>query len=577
MAQGFSMRGWALLITALLIILSLETRWFLTTQLPFLMDELVDTQLAVDVDRGADLYVDRPWERMPLMTWILAGLHDADSSSFEAVIAGRRLMWIVTAVTLLGTWFVARRICSPLASAGVILLLVGFSNFLERSIRVRADSLSTMWSLGALYAVTAPRLRARELMLAGASLGLAFATTQKAAYFIVAFVFSLGFRRWAEGFRGRNWVRRVAIDGALSSFALTIPLGGLIAFMGLQYSLGPFLQQTLVYGAEVGLSAETYAGTWKFLVSTILRNPGFWCLGFVGAIVTVWKALDRPRNGSPTVPEGAAGAWTIVLFLLILQHTTKFPYVFLNLAPGLAVCGGITLAAATRWAVLPIRRIDWRHLIWSTGFFVLLLLLPAIFYFRAFAGDLLWWQKAIMDRVDEITQPEDAVLDGIGMATTRRKAATYSLTARWFDERRAGRYGDFLEQVVESEPPVMILNYRLKGLPPAESAFLKRRYVPDWSNVWVAGATIHHPGGHRTKEMVDLIATGDYAILAEHPAGVRVDGVSVESVERLGAGEHEVAIEGREQTVILKYAGAVRYPPPPSQPVISLFPSYWAP
>jgi hypothetical protein len=579
---GFASRRspvvWSTGLLLLAFFVSLEARWYLTTQLPFIMDELVDTQLAVQVSRGLCMYSDLPYERMPLLTFVVAALHDAEDGSFAAAVAARRVFWVVMLSTVVGTWWVARNLLGPRYGLLAPALLLGFSNFLGSAIRVRADSLSALFSLPALWAITAARLRPLSLVVAGLSLGLAFGTTQKAVYYVAAFALALAVRRAIEGLRGWRWAGRVALDGLIAGTAFFVPLLAVAASIARCGGLEAFLRQTLLYGAEVGLIATTYTHTWRFVVDTWQENPGHWVLGVAGAIALAWEGARWRRavgdSGTGQAAAGAAlGTWLFVMLALLAQHTAKFPYVFLNVAPSLAICGAVLLARATRAVLSLPRPIDWRHIGWATAVLLLLGAQPVYHHLRAFGGDLLWWQKAVMDRVDSITRPEDAVFDGIGIATTRGKAAPWSLTARWFDERRAGAAYDVVGWIRRTRPKVVIINYRLDSLAPEELEFLRSRFVPDWANVWVAGAAIRHPGGGATVS-VELVADAPYAVIARDPASLRIDGELARPVVQLAAGRHRLTVAGPQQDVILKYLPAATTPPPPERAVMSLFPSY---
>ena len=65
-----------------------------------------------------------------------------------------------------------------------LLLLCGFTTFLDRSIRLRADLVSTLFSLPGHWAVVYPSLHPLFLGIAGFFLGLSVLTTQKALYFV---------------------------------------------------------------------------------------------------------------------------------------------------------------------------------------------------------------------------------------------------------------------------------------------------------------------------------------------------------------------------------------------------------
>lgn len=104
-------------------------------------------------------------------------------------------------------------------------------------------------------------------------------------------------------------------------------------------------------------------------------------------------------------------------------------------------------------------------------------------------------QKSIIGRVESITTADDAVLDGVGMLVTRRKATPYSMTRRWDMNRQAGRYRDVLDWIAKTEPKVFINNYRSIRLSSAEREYISDNFLHDWANIWVAGKRISLPAG----------------------------------------------------------------------------------
>jgi hypothetical protein len=571
-----------LLLVGVLCLLSLGLRWSLAGRLPFVMDELVDTQLAVQVSRGERLYADLPFERMPLMTFLVAAFHDPSAGSVDSVLAARRLFWFVMLVTALGTALVANRLGGWRMAVIALGLLTGFSNFLERAIRIRADSLSTACSIPALFVLLAPRLRTAELALGGLGLGLAWITTQKAVYYVAAFAVALVARHLVESRTGDDpaaggWrIGLLAARAGAAAAGFFVPFGALLLWAGLRGLLATFLHQTLVYGAQAGLAADTYRGTWRYFEQTLVRNPAFWALGLGG--IGGLLALARRRDGEawPVYGRGSALAlacWSASMLIALLQHPSKFPYVFLNVAPALAVCGAVALR---RWgpALWGSGAPAWRRAVAGTAAFVLLFLFPLSRHAKAMDRSLTDVQIAIMNRVDRLTEPGDAVFDGIGMAVSRRKATPHSMTARWYDERRAGADYPVIEHLRRTRPKVAIFNYRFRFLDREERAFVQSHFVGDWANVLVVGTLVEHEGPGPTERRVDLLATARYEVLARDLDRVTLDGRPAERRVELSAGPHLLRVEGPPQPVMLRYSPSSRIPRPPEAGPYSLYPSY---
>lgn len=559
-----------------LIFNGLVVRWNFVHRLPFIMDELVDTQLGVQTARGVHLYADQRWERTPLMTYFIGVLHDPAQGSFDTTISVRRAMWLFVVAITLQTAAIGRTLAGRWVALFAAAMLLAFSNFLGSSIQVRSDVMATALSLPALWVLTMRRSPRLAYLLAGLSLGVAFVTTQKAVYFVVAFAVALSIRSWSELGSLRAATRRVAELGVLAALGFALPVAAMFLVYWRLGALAPMIEQVFALGARAGLAAETYRGTWVHVPETLGRNPGIWLLGVAGAGGLLARGLRRRvgEHAASIDPRlAAAGAWTLVLLLLYLQHTSKFPYVFINLAPGLALCGAVILIRLAEAAFAPPIEIDWRTLCWSIAVVAMLVLYPAYHVSKSMHSDLLETQREIMNRVDALTAPTDAVFDGIGIATTRAKATPWSMMARWFDERAAGADYEVLGYLRQREPKVMIWNYRLPGLRRDEREFLERHFVNEWANIWVVGASTV-AGGEQPDSTVDLLASATYVVEAEAPANVRLDGRPIAGRLELAAGEHVVSVAGAPQKVTVRLAAAADLPRRPDRPPFHLFLGY---
>lgn len=570
-----------LLLTLAVCSAALLTPFALRQRAPFIMDEFVDMQLAVQVDRGVGLYAELLFERMPLMTYILGWAHDATASSFHNAIAGRGLASLASQLIVLGIFATAATLLSWRYALPAVLLGVTFSDFIDQSFRIRADVFATLFALPALYVACSRRLGRVNAMLAGFAMGLALVTTQKAAYFAIAFGFAVGVRRLFD-LRSSPFgtcVRSILSLGAATAFGTALPLASVFVWAAMTGQWQGFVEHCLLHGARAGLMADSYDFTTMYVWQSLHRNPVFWALGLSGvAGILVQSASKESLNDASDASqtrrsqEIGLGIWTATLLLMFLQHTTKFPYIFVNLTPCLAVCGAWVLAQLGQAA----SRDRWPA--WMTvaclGGLAAGMLHAWPHYERNRSNRLILEQVAVMHRVDAITTPNDAVFDGIGMATTRINAVPYSLTKRFFDERRAGANLPILSYLLERQPTVAIDNYRWLALDKVEKDYLSTHFVQDWSNVWVAGTSIAHQGPGRSDHTIHVGAATQYAVLLEKDARITIDNRPATPRVHLDVGMHSVSIEGESQTVLLKYARAVDKPPPPPKASQHLYPSY---
>ncbi|MCP4678784.1 MAG: glycosyltransferase family 39 protein [Deltaproteobacteria bacterium] len=565
-----------------LFVCTITMRWTMTDQTPFIMDELVDMQIGVQFARGVQLYGTQPLERTPLMTILVGLFTDSSEGSFVTAVSGRRLMWVAMILIALGTYLIAYNVLGARIAPMALVLLFSFSSFLDRSFRIRADVISTLMSLPALFLVTASVLTPLRLAFAGLFLGMALLTTQKALYFVIAFAVALigrHIRRY--GFR-LFMLKRILVDGLISAGGFLVPVGAIVAWAKLNDCLEEFVQQCFFWALDVGFATDVYASAIKYLWQSLERNPVFWLLAMIGIIALLLESMRRvappekeTSNSADTIaPSIALGLWSLTLVLLYWQHKTKFPYIFVNVAPCLAICGALPLGRLWLGALLPPRFPDWKHITLLAGFIFFFVYSPYLHHERNLKEGRIGRQADVMNRVDKITDPEDNVFDGTGVIVCRGKATPYSITSRWVMERRAGAKYNVIDWLRKSEPKVMLKSYRIKRLSSKERRFVDSRFVKDWDIVYAVGSSVSHKGKTPTAKNVELLATTDYAIIANDRKNVRIDGKTPAEIERLSAGYHRIVVEGKAQKVVIKYARAHKTPRPRTINKSRFFPSY---
>jgi hypothetical protein len=572
---------WIVFGVVCLGLISLYSRWIMTERLPFIMDELVDTQIGYQVGKGFKIYSELEWERTPLMTFLISAITKSAKNSVSTVILARKLMWFGTTIIFLFTYLIARKVHGSFIAIIAILMLLGFTTFLDRSIRVRADLISSLFSLPALLVVVCHGLHPLFLGLAGLFLGLAVLTTQKAVYFVVAFGIALvGKQIILYGLNVQS-MKKIVMNSLIATAGFALPTISFLVLILFSGRMEQFLAQCFFHAAKAGFISDTYSNTTGYLWQTVLRNPTVWCLGLAGIFILLFEGIKNEGNPSleekkaETIgPEIALSLWTLSMLVLILQHTVKFPYLYLNIAPSLAICASLPLGRIIFFIIKSKRQLNWTHIVSALSGVFLLLIVPLLHHKKNLRVDLIQVQSAIMNRVDSITSPEDAVFDGIGIAVTRKKATPYSMTERWSDERKAGANYDIIKSLKKTHPKALIWNYRMKHLQKDERVFIDSHFVLDWANVYVVGTTILHDGPNPTKKTINLLSSSEYAIWATDRQKIRIDGNIPGPVEFLTAGDHEVVIDGESQKLQLKYFPAVKILPPPPQKRFNLFPSY---
>ena len=555
----------------------------MTESLPFIMDEFVDTQIACQLERGSNLYQDYKWIRTPLMNYLVAETVGDGINSFYTAVSARKLMWLFTIIIFILTFFISRQITNNYVAIWAITLLASYTTFLDRSIRVRADLVSTLLSLPALWVLVSPTLSLFYIGLAGFFLGVSFLATQKAIYFVIAFGISLIGRELVRFGFTKKYIIEISKKTLISAFSFFIPIVIFFFWLYLTDQFHQFIDNGLFHAAQAGLANDTYKEATKiYFRQTLFRNPAVWYLGISGLIMFFLQGIKRHKQQqieTTSINDRASyvalSLWMMTLLILILNHKVKFPYVFLNISPSIAICAAYPLYISLSFLQKKQNKIFY----YSNLLFLVLTLyyifIPSLYrhHYNLKKSSLLKGQRAIMNRVDSITKIDDYVFDGIGMAVTRKKATPFSLTARWFNERKAGADYDIIGFLMNTEPKVIIMNYRIKRLQNEEKNFIEDHFIWDWANIFVVGKKINHTGPGETKIIVNLLASTEYAVLSKLRENILIDGNIPDPKIFLSAGEHEIIIKETSQTFILKYFPAASKPLPPQKPFVS-FPSY---
>ena len=176
--------------------------------------------------------------------------------------------------------------------------------------------------------------------------------------------------------------------------------------------------------------------------------------------------------------------------------------------------------------------------------------------------------------MESITTDDDAVLDGVGMVVSRKKATPYSMTNRWHVRRQAGQYRDVLKWIAKTEPKVFIHNYRSDKFSLDEKKYISENFIHDWANIWVVGKQIAFSPGVNEKR-INLLATTQYAIVCDDISKVFVDGKPGKQYMYLGSGHHLIQVEDPVNKITLVLASAYTQKKPNFlDRRYNLFPSY---
>jgi hypothetical protein len=373
--------------------------------------------------------------------------------------------------TLALVYALARALRQPRMGATlVVLILLSFSNFIERIFETRAEPLATFFGTAALLVAVRAEDRRERIVAAGVLGGLAFLSTQKAIYFDVAL--GLAFvgdaalaRRFGEGIARGAWL----VLGWLVPIVLYC-----LAFGG-THPLA--IVQNLAFGPVEVASAQTaaeYGGLRQFVVQTLIRNALLYAFCFAGIVLALL------RIGSLTGPTRIALIFTVVVTALVFAHNQPWPYVFVMALPFVAL-----------WALEPFDALAGR--LYATTAWAVLGIAVATSFARNIQALQIdnHAQLALIDRVEKLVGPKDVYFDAIGMLPNRAEPSTLWLDRHAILETlREGRASEAWRIFTETPPKVIIWSYRMDAIQPVVGPLIHNGYVQIAPNIRIAGVRL---------------------------------------------------------------------------------------
>ena len=382
-------------------------------------------------------------------------------------------------------WKIGRRLGQdPLSATFGVAVLVSFTNFAERSFRIRTDSVSTLLALAAVLLVvtdsdrTQPgpsrkHLSWRNPLLAGCLLGAAFLVTQKALYFLAA------------AYAGCLLASSLKHKARFAAFAASLTLGWFLSILVYSVAFGgvefpKVIAMVFLSPVEFATAGrDVYPDIGQYLVETLIRNPIGYGLGLLGL------ASAARRFGEASGSLRFVWGFGIATTLVVVFHSQPWPYVFVMCQPLLAIFAGgwATKLGAQRTAVILVALLP---LGWTIPRGLGLLEIDNV------------EQTSVVAQAESLLHEDDVYGDGLGMVPTRRRAG---LTDPWWDalgaqklleDARDGR-AETLDRLFAEGPKIWIVTYRTSSLGNVILPYLSQSYIPVYPNVLLTGAVVQ-PG-----------------------------------------------------------------------------------
>ncbi len=467
--------------------------------------------------------------------------------------------WDATSILLIGRMQTALLACGTLAMVYacarvlgesrlraliIILVLLSFSNMMERIFRTIAEPLALFFAVAALLAILRGRAdKPRTLFIGGVLSGLSFLATQKAVYFDVA----LGVALAADAVVARRHLAGLA-RGAWLVLGWVIPVAAYCVIFGAPDPVP--VARSLVLGpvevASAGIAAE-YGGLRHFALQTLVRNALLYCFCFGGMFIELLRIarLDARRR--------IALIFSIIVTGLVFAHNQPWPYVFIMALPFMAL-----------WALVPIDLVSRdrsRTMIASAA-----LAFQILF---SFGRNIQYLQidnraqLALVARAEVLTAPGEVYFDGIGMLPNRPEPSTLWLDRHYVLKTLHEREKSEAYRIFADHPPKVVLwTYRMDAVEPVLWPFIRDSYVQIAPNIRVAGKRLVR--GRPIS--FDVPVLGRYALYSDTGEPVKgeieIGGTRSVTPLQLNQGRKDVTlIAGAEEALLLpegSYGKAVR-------------------
>jgi hypothetical protein len=508
----------AIALTCVFIAWKLVFLLFFTFNTRYVMDEYIQASYSLLIPDGFYTNVDPIKTVLYVYYFDIARLLGGDANQLMRYARIEGLLLAVGMLALCGVaaWRLWR---TTLGALFAVAVLLSFSNFMEHSFRVRSDTLAAFFACASLVPVLAHELSRRRALLAGVFIGLAFISTQKAAYAAVAIGLAILVH-------SGSWAARLS-RGALYTAGFLLVLAAYAVYFG---GTDPFRVLRMVAFGPVPLvvsGTSYYTSLRVFEVRSLLQNPVAYAICAIGAGVSVmrWKRAATSERAALAAATFITGAFFV--------HSQPWPYVFVHSLPFLSLFA----PAATQFR--PRVRSD----------FVVLAVLAALT--PTFGRNIHYtrFDNAIQERTvadaERQLAPSDRYQDGTEMIPTRRPAAFV-----WWDSmnftllRQAVAAGDRrgLDAIAAGQPKLWIFNYRVGALWRELQPLIAGSYVRVYPNVLLTGTAVSSGRAASFKNYWP----GRYRVFSAdgRPRDVRVvvDGVSAALPIFVTAGTHSVAL-----------------------------------
>jgi hypothetical protein len=476
------------LVLGVLIALKIAALFLIAWNRRIVMDEFVQFGFAKYISNG--LYVTVWPGRAMGGPLFFEPAHLIGWTARSMLLLGRMEMALLACGTLAIVYASARTLRESKArSALIVLILLSFSNFIERIFELRGDPLSVFFAVAALLVAIRGRNGRWQIVAAGVLSGLAFLSTQKAVYFN----FALGVALVGDAALDRRFVQGIA-RGAWLVLGWAVPIAVYCLFLGGSDAVA--VAHALFFGPAAVMSPQIvadYGGLEQFVVQTLVRNALLYFFCFTGMVLVLVRLTRLARA------ERVALIFSVIVTALVFAHNQPWPYVFIMALPFMAL-----------WAIRPFDALAGKPLYLRAAWAVLAIAVATSFvknvtYLKIDNRD----QLALVGRAEALLGPGESYFDGVGMLPNRPEPSTL-----WLDRHAIlltlaeGRRSEAYRAFATSPPKLILWTYRMDNILPLVLPLIRNSYVKVAPNIRMAGVAL----GLGRPATFDVPVAGTYAL-----------------------------------------------------------------
>lgn len=443
-----------------------------------------------------------------LFTWLTA----IPGTEIDQIVAARRLMVLLLALTAGMVWMLARTWLAPFSASVALLTYLTTYPVLQHGGSFRIDSMLAPLTVSIILTLVRGTPGPGRDLLAGLLCGLAFAATVKSVLLAPMVAVLVWVCRRASGdgaLPGRAFVTsllRIGIAGGVTAL-LTLGLHAASLPHAPAEGTGEFASRV----ASRTLLDVPWLPRVDYLLHSFRSQPLPWLLIVFGAVAA---ALRRHY----VVLAMSLSLWPI------LAYRNAFPYYYVVMLAPASVLAGFAVQSVLEF----LDRSKYRSL---SGAFALLLLaglgINARAYFLILANDQQETQRAVIDGIHSIFLTPVDYIDRCGMVSSFPKANFFM--SSWGMTTYHDRGIPVFDSILKHRRPAFVLENApalvggLNGptqLLPEDAALLDRFYLRYWGPIRVAGGeALVGPGG----VVINTPFPGRYMLTSRVP--VVVDGI----------------------------------------------------